>query len=108
MLALTEFFGSDAGLSASTISRLTTSLQAEYREWECRDFPAVDYVHELLSSVAICDTYRRIVLPGASSNRFRSSRRGGDAVVMDATRNEFIARAVAVTGQSSLLECHRG
>src|SRR5690606_21418487 len=32
--ALSEFFGSDAGLSASTIQRLTESWQAEHATWE--------------------------------------------------------------------------
>ena len=43
--ALAEFFGSDAGLSASTITRLTQGWQAEHAEWERRDLSAVDYVY---------------------------------------------------------------
>ncbi len=43
--ALAEFFGSDAGLSASTITRLTQSWQAEHAEWERRDLCGVDYVY---------------------------------------------------------------
>jgi putative transposase len=43
--ALAEFFGSDAGLSASTITRLTQSWQGEHAEWEQRDLSAVDYVY---------------------------------------------------------------
>jgi hypothetical protein len=42
--ALREFFGAEAGLSASTITRLTTSWRSEYAEWERRDLSAVDYV----------------------------------------------------------------
>jgi len=43
--ALSEFFGSDAGLSASTIQRLTESWQAEHARWETRDLSEVDYVY---------------------------------------------------------------
>jgi transposase-like protein len=44
--ALSEFFGSDAGLSASTVTRLTESWQAEHAEWERRDLSGVDYVSD--------------------------------------------------------------
>lgn len=43
--ALSEFFGSDAGLSASTISRLTEAWQAEHARWAGRDLSEVDYVY---------------------------------------------------------------
>jgi len=43
--ALADFFGADAGLSASTISRLTTAWQAEHERWMGRDLSAVDYVY---------------------------------------------------------------
>lgn len=43
--ALATFFGSDAGLSASTISRLTETWQAEHARWSRRDLSAVDYVY---------------------------------------------------------------
>src|SRR5680860_1110375 len=43
--ALAEFFGSDAGLSASTISRLTEAWQAEHATWAQRDLSDVDYVY---------------------------------------------------------------
>jgi putative transposase len=49
--ALAEFFGSDAGLSASTITRLTTSWQDEHAEWERRDLTAVDYVYYWVDGV---------------------------------------------------------
>ena len=39
------FFGSDAGLSASTISRLTEAWQVEHAEWEARDLSNRDYVY---------------------------------------------------------------
>lgn len=43
--ALAGFLGSDAGLSASTISRLTESWQAEHTRWENRDLSERDYVY---------------------------------------------------------------
>jgi transposase-like protein len=43
--ALTDFFGADAGLSPSTISRLTTAWQAEHERWARRDLSALDYVY---------------------------------------------------------------
>src|SRR5579883_1773111 len=43
--ALGEFFGTEAGLSASSIDRLTVSWQAEHAEWSARDLSGVDYVY---------------------------------------------------------------
>jgi len=43
--ALGEFFGSDAGLSASTVNRLTEAWQAEHAEWSERDLSGRDYVY---------------------------------------------------------------
>ncbi len=43
--ALSSFFGSDAGLSPSTISRLTETWQAEHAGWSRRDLSTVDYVY---------------------------------------------------------------
>lgn len=43
--ALTEFFGSDAGLSASVITRLTTQWQGEARAFAERDLGDRDYVY---------------------------------------------------------------
>jgi transposase-like protein len=43
--ALAGFLGSDAGLSASTISRLTEAWQAEHAEWAERDLSDRDYVY---------------------------------------------------------------
>lgn len=43
--ALAGFLGSDAGLSPSTISRLTEAWQAEHAEWEKRDLSDRDYVY---------------------------------------------------------------
>jgi putative transposase len=43
--ALAEFFGSDAGLSASSVTRLTQSWQAEFEEWKNRDLSDRDYVY---------------------------------------------------------------
>jgi len=44
-LALAGFLGSDAGLSASTISGLCEAWQAEHAEWETRDLSDRDYVY---------------------------------------------------------------
>jgi transposase-like protein len=43
--ALTELFGSAAGLSASVITRLTTQWQAEREAFQQRDLSEVDYVY---------------------------------------------------------------
>ncbi len=43
--ALGEFFGSEAGLSASTVNRLTEAWQEEHRDWSTRDLSDVDYVY---------------------------------------------------------------
>ena len=43
--ALEQFFGSDAGLSASTISRLTEAWHQEHANWARRDLSDVDYVY---------------------------------------------------------------
>jgi len=43
--ALSEFFGSEAGLSASTIQRLTREWSQELKEFGQRDLSKVDYVY---------------------------------------------------------------
>jgi putative transposase len=43
--ALAEFFGSEAGLSASTIQRLTREWSAEWAAFQQRDLSQVDYVY---------------------------------------------------------------
>ena len=43
--ALAEFFGSDAGLSASTIQRLTREWSQDLKEFGQRDLSQVDYVY---------------------------------------------------------------
>lgn len=43
--ALTEFFGTDAGLSAAAITRLTASWAAEHEAFGARDLSEVDYVY---------------------------------------------------------------
>jgi len=43
--ALAEFFGSEAGLSASTIQRLTREWTAEWAAFHQRDLSQVDYVY---------------------------------------------------------------
>jgi len=49
--ALGEFFGSDAGLSPSTVNRLTETWQAEHAEWSTRDLSGVDYVYMWVDGV---------------------------------------------------------
>ena len=43
--ALSAFFGSDAGLSASTVRRLTAGWEAEHEHWQRRSLADVDYVY---------------------------------------------------------------
>jgi transposase-like protein len=43
--ALGEFFGSGAGLSPSTVCRLTETWQAEHQTWSGRDLSGLDYVY---------------------------------------------------------------
>ncbi|MCZ7627648.1 MAG: IS256 family transposase [Microthrixaceae bacterium] len=43
--ALAGFLGSDAGLSASTITRLSETWQAEHAKWNTRDLSDRDYVY---------------------------------------------------------------
>jgi putative transposase len=43
--ALEEFFGTEAGLSASTITRLTEQWQAEHESFQSRDLSERDYVY---------------------------------------------------------------
>jgi transposase-like protein len=49
--ALAEFFGSKAGLSASTVNRLTEAWQAEHAEWSTRDLSDRDYVYMWVDGV---------------------------------------------------------
>ena len=49
--ALTEFFGHDAGLSASSITRMTTDWQAEQRAFMNRDLTDTDYVYVWVDGV---------------------------------------------------------
>jgi putative transposase len=43
--ALSAFFGSEAGLSASTVQRLTEAWQAEHERWQRRSLDTLDYVY---------------------------------------------------------------
>jgi transposase-like protein len=43
--ALGEFFGTEAGLSASSINRLTEAWQVEHEKWSKRDLSELDYVY---------------------------------------------------------------
>ncbi len=62
--ALEGFFGSDAGLSASTVNRLTEAWQAEHERWSTRELSSVDYVYMWADGV-----YPRVRLPDAEGNR---------------------------------------
>ena len=43
--ALAQFLGSEAGLSPSTVQRLTESWQAEHEDWCRRDLSGTSYVY---------------------------------------------------------------
>jgi transposase-like protein len=43
--ALAGFFGSAAGLSSSTVNRLTEAWQVEHEDWSNRDLSGVDYIY---------------------------------------------------------------
>jgi transposase-like protein len=43
--ALEQFLGTSAGLSAATVTRLTTQWQEEARAFQARDLSGVDYVY---------------------------------------------------------------
>ena len=70
--ALEQFLGSDAGLSAATITRLTTQWQDEARAFNTRSLADTDYVycwvdgivrHEALCDrVGVRDLHRRVVV----------------------------------------------
>lgn len=62
--ALEGFFGSDAGLSASTVTRLTESWRAEHDRWSRRDLSVVDYVYVWADGV-----YVNVRLPDADGHR---------------------------------------
>lgn len=62
--ALAGFFGTDAGLSASTVNRLTVAWQAEHARWSARDLSQVDYVYCWADGV-----YPNVRLPDADGNR---------------------------------------
>ena len=51
--ALEEFFGTEAGLSASTITRLTQSWQSEHESFMSRDLSRRDYVYVWVSFASI-------------------------------------------------------
>ena len=64
--ALAGFFGSDAGLSASTVNRLTTAWQAEHADWSIRDLSSVDYVYVWADGIHV-----NVRLPDAEGNADR-------------------------------------
>lgn len=62
--ALEGFFGTDAGLSASTVQRLTESWRAELVGWGDRDLSEVDFVYLWADGI-----YPRVRLADADGNR---------------------------------------
>ncbi len=64
--ALEGFFGSDAGLSASTVNRLTVAWQAEHADWAARDLANVDYVYIWADGIHV-----NVRLPDADGNADR-------------------------------------
>jgi len=64
--ALEGFFGSDAGLSASTVQRLTETWRAEHDRWSARDLSTVDYVYVWADGV-----YVNVRLPDADGAQDR-------------------------------------
>ncbi len=64
--ALEGFFGSDAGLSASTVARLTEAWRDEHDRWSGRDLSAVDYVYAWADGV-----YVNVRLPDADGHADR-------------------------------------
>ena len=64
--ALEGFFGSAAGLSASTVNRLTAAWEAEHADWTARDLAEVDYVYIWADGVHV-----NVRLPDADGNADR-------------------------------------
>ena len=64
--ALEGFFGTDAGLSASTVQRLTESWRVEHQQWSERDLSKVDYVYVWADGV-----YTNVRLPDADGHQDR-------------------------------------
>ena len=64
--ALEGFFGSAAGLSASTVQRLTEAWRAELEQWSTRDLSDVDFVYIWVDGV-----YVNVRLPDTDGNQDR-------------------------------------
>lgn len=64
--ALAGFFGTGAGLSASTVNRLTEAWQAEHADWSRRELSGVDYVYIWADGV-----YVNVRLPDADGAQDR-------------------------------------
>jgi len=64
--ALAGFFGSDAGLSPSTIQRLTQAWQTEHARWENRDLSETDYVYWWVDGI-----WFNVRLPDATGHQDR-------------------------------------
>jgi len=59
--ALEQFFGSSHGLSASVITRLTTTWQAEHRQFMSRSFKDRDFVYIWVDASISTSGWKRIV-----------------------------------------------
>ena len=109
--ALAEFFGSEAGLSASTIQRLTREWSAEWAAFEQRDLSQVDYVylwadgvhfsirleHERLCCLVLigvrADGHKELV---AVSDGYRESTESWSEVLRDLKRRGMRAPVLAI------------
>ena len=114
--ALAEFFGSDAGLSASSITRLTEAWQAEHAEWSERDLSGVDYVYLWVDGIhfnvrleedRLCTLVIVGVRPGwtkelaALADGYRESTESW-AEVLRGLRDRGLAAPVLATGDGAL------
>src|SRR3954453_12872148 len=109
--ALAEFFGSEAGLSASTIQRLTREWSAELTAFHQRDLSQIDYVylwadgihfnirleHERLCCLVLigvrADGHKELV---AVSDGYRESTESWSELLRDLTRRGMRAPLLAI------------
>jgi len=109
--ALAEFFGSEAGLSASTIQRLTREWSGEWVAFQQRDLSQVDYVylwadgvhfnvrleHERLCCLVLvgvrADGHKELV---AVSDGYRESTESWSEVLRDLKRRGIRAPVLAI------------
>jgi hypothetical protein len=68
--ALGEFFGTKAGVSASTVNRLTEAWQAEHAKWSERDLQNVDYVYMWGTACTSTSVWKRTGCAAWSSSAY--------------------------------------